>query len=291
MASSDTKSGFRLPWSSDRAHDEAAPEGVDAAADAQAEPTVRRPRVAGHRHPRPPGHLHQRAAPARRSRTRCRCDRCRCDRDPGSRGVPAHGRDRSPRRPRRGAQEAVEADGGPVGCDPCDRVVGPRPGAPADRGRRQGGHRVDPRGRDRRRRDPAQAVGRRHRRDPRLVQGRDRAHPRGDRQPHRDPQGPARGRAVLARGLGEQPGRRGAVRGRPLQGRHGRVLRPPEQRERPVAARDDGRGDARPAVVRGLGRRRHAGRHRAHGRRGDGRGRRGRGPSRRPSRSRTPPRR
>ena len=31
---------------------------------------------------------------------------------------------------------------------------------------------------------------------PRLVQGRDRAHPRGDRQPHRDPQGPARGRAV-----------------------------------------------------------------------------------------------
>jgi hypothetical protein len=39
MASSDTKSGFRLPWSSDRAHDEAAPEGVEAAADAQAEPT------------------------------------------------------------------------------------------------------------------------------------------------------------------------------------------------------------------------------------------------------------
>ena len=39
MASSDTKSGFRLPWSSDRAHDEAAPEGVEAAADAAAEPT------------------------------------------------------------------------------------------------------------------------------------------------------------------------------------------------------------------------------------------------------------
>ena len=39
MASSDTKSGFRLPWSSDRAHDDAAPEGVEAAADAPAEPT------------------------------------------------------------------------------------------------------------------------------------------------------------------------------------------------------------------------------------------------------------
>ncbi len=39
MASSDTKSGFRLPWSSDRAHDDAAPEGVEASADAQAEPT------------------------------------------------------------------------------------------------------------------------------------------------------------------------------------------------------------------------------------------------------------
>ena len=39
MASSDTKSGFRLPWSSDRAHDEAAPEGTEPAADAQAEPT------------------------------------------------------------------------------------------------------------------------------------------------------------------------------------------------------------------------------------------------------------
>jgi hypothetical protein len=40
MASSDTKSGFRLPWNSDRAHDDAAPEGAEAAADAQAEPTT-----------------------------------------------------------------------------------------------------------------------------------------------------------------------------------------------------------------------------------------------------------
>ena len=39
MASSDTKSGFRLPWNSDRSHDEAAPEGAEASADAQAEPT------------------------------------------------------------------------------------------------------------------------------------------------------------------------------------------------------------------------------------------------------------
>ena len=194
MASSDTKSGFRLPWSSDRAHDEAAPEGAEAAADAQAEST------SGDLEWPADTDIHARLGistngqrPPEEAATRCRCDRCRCDRDPGSRGVPAHGRDRSPRRPRRGAQEAVEADGGPVGGDPCDRVVGPRPGAPADRGRRQGGHGVDPRGRDRRRRDPAQAVRRRHRRDPRLVQGRDRAHPRGDRQPHRDPQGPARG--------------------------------------------------------------------------------------------------
>ena len=39
MASSDTKSGFRLPWSSDRSHDEAAPEGDEASAEAAAEPT------------------------------------------------------------------------------------------------------------------------------------------------------------------------------------------------------------------------------------------------------------
>ncbi len=38
MASTDTRSGFRLPWSSDRSHEEAAPEAADAAATEDAAP-------------------------------------------------------------------------------------------------------------------------------------------------------------------------------------------------------------------------------------------------------------
>ena len=39
MASSDTKSGFRLPWSSDRSHDDQAPEGAEPTAEAVEQPT------------------------------------------------------------------------------------------------------------------------------------------------------------------------------------------------------------------------------------------------------------
>jgi hypothetical protein len=38
MASSDTRSGFRLPWSSDRSHDESAPEGAEPSPEAVDEP-------------------------------------------------------------------------------------------------------------------------------------------------------------------------------------------------------------------------------------------------------------
>ena len=38
MASTDTRSGFRLPWSSDRSHDESAPEAADAVAAEDAAP-------------------------------------------------------------------------------------------------------------------------------------------------------------------------------------------------------------------------------------------------------------
>ena len=40
MASSDTKSGFRLPWSNDRSHDESAPEGADVTPEAVEEPAA-----------------------------------------------------------------------------------------------------------------------------------------------------------------------------------------------------------------------------------------------------------
>ena len=260
---------------------------------AQAEPAVRRPRVAGHRHPRPPGHLHQRAAPARRRRRAA--DAAATD--------AAATETQDPEESQRMVE--IEAPAAPAAAPKkpsklmADLSAAIR--ATAASARDQALQQLDAdakqvtesirEGATEGERDPAQAVRRRHRRDPRLVQGRDRPDPRGDGRPDRHPQGDARGRARGARGVGRTTGSKRSQFEVDRFGRHGRVLRPPGQRGGPVLARDDGRGDARPAVVRGLGRHRHAGRHRRPRGRGDGRGRRAPRPSRRPSRSRTPPRR
>ena len=158
MASSDTRSGFRLPWSSDRSHDESAPEGAERGRRSrEAEPapddlawpdTNIHARLGistnGQRPPdEPPTSRDQ--MPLRPMPLRPR---------PNAQESQRMVEIEAPAAPAAAAQEAVEADGGPVGRDPRDRGGRPRPGAPAARCRRQAGHRGDPRGRDRGRRRP-----------------------------------------------------------------------------------------------------------------------------------------
>ena len=96
-----------------------------------------------------------------------------------------------------------------------------------------------------RRAPPAPPGRRRRRRRARMVEGRDRPDPRGDRGSHRDPQDGPRwrdGGARPRRGSARPAGRRDRLR---LRSPDGRVLPAPSGRGRPDPHRDHGRDHAR----------------------------------------------
>ena len=138
------------------------------------------------------------------------------------------------------AQEAVEADGRPVGRDPRDGGGSPRSGARAARRRRQAGHRVDPRGRRRGRDDAAQAVRRRHRRASATGRKAEIARIREETDGRiATRKAPLEAELDGARGVGRTTGSKRSSSRSTASGRHGGVLRAPgaARRTRPSSRR------------------------------------------------------
>ena len=137
-------------------------------------------------------------------------------------------------RPRGRAEEAVEADGRPLGRDPRDGGGCPRAGAGPGRCRRRQGRRGDPR---RASKEGEDALKVRSDEDIAAIrewsQGRDRPDQGGDGRPDHHPQVDARGRARGPCRGGRAPRRRGRGRGRRLPRRHGRLRRAPREEEDP----------------------------------------------------------
>ena len=235
MATTDAKSGFRLPWSSDRPNDE--PTGSRRRADCRGGCTR--------------GWPSEDAGPAARRRRRPRrLPRCEAEAEAavaaraGARRRAAAAAPVRPKKPNKFLADLTKAMQAAA-----EDARSPR-AQPAP-GRGEDPHRVDPRPvRDRGRR-PAPRRRRRRRRHPRVVEGRDRPDPRGDRAPDHRPQGRPRERDRGA--CRASSSTRSRPSSRPVAGfeaRDGRLLRAPPRRGRPDPLRHDGREPARAAVVR-----------------------------------------
>ena len=250
MAATESRTGFRLPWSSeDKATGQRAdaPQDADRPADAEpprsTPPTRPRPRPSRSTEPRPEAPSEPVEPNPIRTAHRSRPSR-------GSlRASHRHPRSRAPA----GGRRAEEADQVPGGPDPGDAGRGrgvARRDHGAVPGRGEGPHRAGPRPVRRRGDRAAQERRRRHRRDPRLVEGRARPDPRGDRPQDHPAQGRPRRRARGARRPDRAQDRAGPGPGRRLRGRDGQLLRAAPDRGRSGRVRGDGREPARAAAVR-----------------------------------------